>query len=145
MRVRKMGKSTFVLVTVLCLGLLFTACGKNADQATTDASPAPSDSGTDSTEKGKEESPAPSPSSSESTGLSDPNVAEPGTIPVLKEPVDFVIGISEDSNIRQNGSRSAPTPISSFTNTPIKETKQGRSLNWPSTANRSFPISFSAS
>lgn len=70
--------------------MLFAACASPSDstQAPADTQPASATAAPAGTD------PAPG-----ETGLTDPNVAEPGTIPVLKEKMSMVVGISEDSNI----------------------------------------------
>lgn len=84
----------FFLSIILCIATLLTACGAK-EQPSSD-----SNTTTDSINVSKvPETDDKNEQGSTSTGLTDPNVAEPGTIPVLKEPTDIIVGISEDPNV----------------------------------------------
>lgn len=75
--------AVIILAAMLATTSLFSCQGNNASSAP----PAESAGGASS--------------AGADTGISDPNVAEPGTFPVLKEPgkTKFTIGLSQDSNV----------------------------------------------
>lgn len=80
-------KKRFILLltAILCIIAILASCQTNnqiSETKTSNSNDANNNQGSSST-----------------TGLSDPNVAEPGTIPVLKQPIDLVVGISESPNV----------------------------------------------
>ena len=88
--------AVIILAAMLATTSLFSCQGNNASSAP----PAESAGGASS--------------AGADTGISDPNVAEPGTFPVLKEPgkTKFTIGLSQDSNVLSYEEDNYHTPVS---------------------------------